>query len=324
MKALVTGSTGFIGSHLVPYLESMGDHVTGWGFKAGPDITDEAALRTALQDQSLDAVFHLAGQSNVHESWQNPATTFSVNAGGTLALLAALRETNPAARVLLMSSAEVYGKVAPTELPLTEDRLLTPSSPYGASKSAAEQLAVQAWHGFGQEVITGRAFNHIGPGQAPTFVTSAIAERIARNEQDGGTDVQIGNLSATRDFIDVRDAVVAHRQLILNGSPGEAYNICRGEETAVSTLANLLLEASTTTQSFVSDPARLRPSDVPRHFGSPDKIEKATGWVASTPLEHSTRDVLNDWRSIVTQERGTEEDLNQPNPQNAYREKDPT
>jgi len=303
VKSLVTGSTGFIGTHLVPHLQSMGDEVVGWGHQTGPEITDQTAMAAALDGLELDAVFHLAGQSNVHQSWQHPGPTFATNAVGTLALLAALRSTNPTARVLLMSSAEVYGKVASTELPITEDHKLPPASPYGASKAAAEHLAVQAWHGCGQEVITGRAFNHIGPGQAPSFVTSAIAERIARNEHDGHTEVPVGNLTATRDFIDVRDAVVAHRQLMLRGQPGEAYNICRGEEVAVATLADLMLRASTTAQTFVTDPDRLRPSDVPRHFGSPVKIRQATGWAASTPFEDSVQDVLNDWRSKIAEEK---------------------
>ena len=181
-------------------------------------------------------------------------------------------------RVLAVSSADVYGKVTSRELPLTEDSPLRPASPYAASKVAADYLGLQAWLGHGLRVLRVRAFNHLGPGQTDKFVAPALASRIARNELQGGDVLTVGNLSARRDFTDVRDVVRAYRLLIESGEPGEVYNVCSGTDLAVQELADKLLALAAGRCGFEQDPKLLRPVDIPVLRGDHTRLTKATGW----------------------------------------------
>ena len=199
MKALVTGAAGFVGRHLVSHLADMGDEVIGIDREHGVDLLDPAGLEQAVRDASPEAVYHLGGWSDVGASWHEPLAAFRVNAEGTLNLLAASRAAG-VERVLIVSSADVYGKVSLRELPLTEDAPFRPVTPYAASKIAADQLGLQAWLGYELATIRVRAFNHLGPGQTNRFVCPALAERIALNEMDGGEVVPVGNLTPRRDF----------------------------------------------------------------------------------------------------------------------------
>ena len=297
MRVLVTGSGGLVGGHLCAHLEACGDEVEAWsGGPDSPDITDLDALRTALTGASFDAVVHLAAQSRVDLSWSQPAETMAVNAGGTANLIDAIAETGSAPRVLVMSSAEVYGRVDETMLPIVEDAPLRPRTPYGVSKVATEQLAFLLGAERGVDVVVCRPFNQIGPGQAPTFVTAAFAGQVAANERAGGGVIEVGNLSATRDFLDVRDAVQAYRLLLAQGVPGEAYNVAAGREAPVSALLDGLLASSTIAQEVVVDEARFRPNDLARMFGSSAKLTAATGWVPQRDLDETLADVLDEWR----------------------------
>ena len=211
MRALVTGAAGFVGRHLVGHLESMGDDVVGVDRHDGPDLLDAAALDAFVADVAPDAVYHLAGWSDVGGSWSEPRAAFAVNAEGTLNLLQACRSAPPAC----------CRSAAPTSTaacrwpscPSTEDAPLRPVTPYAVSKVAADFLGLQATLGYGLDVMRVRAFNHLGPGQTNRFVAPAIAERIARNEFDGSEVVPVGNLTPRRDFTDVRDVVRAYRLL---------------------------------------------------------------------------------------------------------------
>jgi len=241
-------------------------------------------------------VYHLAGFAHVGQSWDRPAEVFRVNAEGTLNVLEAARPTQ--ARVLVVSSAEVYGNVTPDDLPLAEDSPVRPVSPYAASKAAAETLAVQAWLGRGTHAVVARPFNHTGPGQSPEFVVPAFARRIA--EASAGGVLKVGNLAPRRDLTDVRDVVRAYRLLVEHGEPGTAYNVCSGADVAIEELVNLMVDVAGLTGKvrLEVDPDLLRPADVPVLRGDPSRIQQATGWAPEIPLDQTLKDVLNaTWRT---------------------------
>jgi GDP-4-dehydro-6-deoxy-D-mannose reductase len=206
-------------------------------------------------------------------------------------------------RVLAVSSADVYGPVPEAELPITEDRPLRPVSPYGASKASADLIALQAFLGHGLPVVRVRPFNHLGPGQSDHFVAPALASRIARAEQAGEHHITVGNLSARRDFTDVRDVVRAYRLLVERGEPGEVYNVCSGREVAIQEVADRLVARTEGPMTLVPDPDLLRPVDTPRLCGDPSRLRAATGWSPEIPLEVTLADVLDDWRARVRAER---------------------
>jgi len=287
-----------VGRHLLAHLEACGDEVVGVDRHDGPDLLDPPALVRFVGDLRPEAVYHLAGWSDVGASWHEPLDAFRANADGTLNLLqACVRAEVP--RVLSVSSADVYGKVALADLPLTEGADLRPVTPYAASKVAADYLGLQAFLGYGLDVLRIRAFNHLGPGQTSRFVASAIAERIAGNELDGTEVVPVGNLSPRRDFTDVRDVVRAYRLLIEHGEAGEAYNVCSGVDIAISDLAERLLALAERPMRLEEDPALQRPVDVPVLRGDPSKVHKATGWEPTIPLEQTLADLLAEWRARV-------------------------
>ncbi|MCP4435866.1 MAG: NAD-dependent epimerase/dehydratase family protein [Actinomycetia bacterium] len=299
MRALITGAGGFVGAHLQRHLEDSGDDPLPTDRSTdGLDILDAPALLERFRKVTPDVVYHLAGASDVGGSWETPQITFRANAEGTLNVLWAAREAG-VERVLTVGSADVYGKVSPDELPLTETSPLRPTSPYAASKVAAEAVAEQAFLGFGQQAVRARPFNHLGPGQSTRFVAPALAERIARNERDGETRLAVGNLSSKRDFTDVRDVVRAYRLLMVDGAAGEIYNVCSGSAIAVEDLAESLIELSTLDQELVADPALQRPVDIPVLLGDSDRLRKATGWAPQVPLETTLADLLDDMRQRV-------------------------
>jgi GDP-4-dehydro-6-deoxy-D-mannose reductase len=197
----------------------------------------------------------------------------------------------------VVSSADVYGAVAEHDLPIVETTPLRPVSPYAASKVAADFLGLQAFLGRGLGVLRVRAFNHLGPGQTDKFVASALASRIAHNEIDGTDVLPIGNLSARRDFTDVRDVVRAYRMLVTDGTPGEVYNVCSGSDSAVQDLAEMLLSGASRPMRFETDESLLRPVDVPVLRGDHTKLTDATGWEPNIPLAQTLADLLDDWRA---------------------------
>jgi GDP-4-dehydro-6-deoxy-D-mannose reductase len=299
MKALVTGAHGFVGRHLVSHLEANGDEVTSVDRgEHGPDITDAEGVHALLEDLKPEVVYHLAGWADVGGSWKAPVEAFRANAEGTLNVLTAAADVG-VSRVLAVSSADVYGKVDPGELPLTEDSPLRPASPYAVSKVAADYLGLQAWLGRGLPVLRVRAFNHLGPGQTDKFVAPALASRIAHAERDGGEVLTVGNLSARRDFTDVRDVVRAYRLLMESGEPGEVYNVCSGVDLAVQDLADRLLAQATVPLRFETDPELLRPVDVPVLRGSHARLTAATGWEPEISIDRTLTDLLEDWRARV-------------------------
>lgn len=293
MRAFVTGGSGFVGGWLQSHLAASGDTVVA----PNVDVTDAAALRAALMDARPDAVYHLAALTHVGESWREPEQTFVVNALGTLHLLEAARALEAPPRVLLVCSAEVYGVVGADRLPIAEGTPLRPVTPYAVSKVAAEFLGLQAFLAHRVPVVRVRAFNHVGPGQAPTFVVSSLARQIALAERDGGRTLSVGNLTPRRDFTDVRDVVRAYRLLVERGEAGEVYNVCSGEDVAIEDLARRLLALAGLRLELRVDPELVRPVEVEVLRGDPGRLRAATGWAPEIALDETLSAVLNYWRS---------------------------
>jgi GDP-4-dehydro-6-deoxy-D-mannose reductase len=293
VRALVTGAKGFVGSWLTAHLVESGDDVVAIDHEV--DITDGEALRAAVVDAAPDVVYHLAALTSVGRSWTDPSEVFRVNAVGTLYLLEAARSCAHPPRVLVTSSAEVYGAVPPDLLPVTEGAPLAPVTPYAASKVAAEYLGVQAYLAHGLPVLRMRPFNHVGPGQSSAFVVSALAERIVEARRAGAESIVVGNLTARRDLTDVRDVVRAYRLLAERGVAGEVYNVCSGRDIAIADVALQLQSLAGVELRFDLDPALSRPVDVPVVRGDYAKLHEATGWEPRLSLERTLLDVLEQW-----------------------------
>ena len=296
MRALVTGSRGFVGTHLVAHLNACADDVIEMDRVIGsPPIEDASAIAALIAEAKPEAVYHLAGQSDVAGSWDDPMGTFQTNADGTLHIVRACIDTG-VERLLSVTSSDIYGVVDTDDLPITEQAPLQPVSPYAASKAAAEMVCIQGFWGHGLGVIRARAFNHLGPGQSDRFLAPALAARIVGNERSGNTTVPVGNLSARRDFTDVRDVVRAYRLLITEGTPGEAYNVCSGQDVAVSEIADTLLGLANTPMTLEQDQRLFRPVDVPVVRGDSAKLRAATGWTPEIALADTLGDLLADAR----------------------------
>jgi GDP-4-dehydro-6-deoxy-D-mannose reductase len=295
VRSLITGGRGFVGTWLAAYLREQGDEVVAIDYEV--DVTDPVALLEAVTAAAPDAIYHLAALTHVGDSWKDPLQVLQVNVIGTAALLAAARQCGTDPRILVTSSAEVYGAVTdPSLMPLDELTPTAPLTPYAASKLAAEALIGQAFRGHGQEVIVVRPFNHIGPGQTPNFAVPALAKRIVEADRRGDSSISVGNLAARRDFTDVRDVVKAYRMLIDSGTPGEVYNVCSGHDVAIEEIATTLLRLAGTSLEFKTDPALTRPVEVPVLRGDPTRLQHATGWKPEIPLDQTLADVLEYWR----------------------------
>ena len=296
MRSLITGGRGFVGTWLAEHLRDCGDDVVQIDQEV--EITDPAALLTAVTDAAPEAIYHLAAMTHVGQSWDEPLRALEVNVMGTGALLAAARRCGTDPKILVTSSAEVYGAVTdPSLLPLTEEQPTSPLTPYAASKLAGEALCTQAWLGHGQRVVTVRPFNHIGPGQSPNFAVSALSKRIVDADRSGATEIPVGNLTARRDFTDVRDVVRSYRMLIESGAPGGIYNVCSGKDVAIQEIADRLLAQAGSSVKLVSDPSLMRPVEVPVLRGDPRHLMEATEWCPQLSLDQTLADVLAYWRA---------------------------
>lgn len=277
MRALVTGSRGFVGTWLRAHLVAAGDEVVELPIDL--DITDRAAIGTWMRTHGtgVEACYHLAAQASVARSFDDPGHTWLINAVGTQFLVEALAAAAPAATLLVVSSSEVYGAPAPDELPVDEHAPLRPSSPYAASKVGAEAAGLEGAWGRGLRVVIARPFNHIGPGQSEAFVIPSLVRRVVEAHRNGERVIRVGNLDARRDFSDVRDVVAAYRALVVDGRDRGAYNVCSGEAYSIREVLELILRAAATPVEVVVDPALLRPVDVPMIVGNPARLLADTG-----------------------------------------------
>jgi GDP-4-dehydro-6-deoxy-D-mannose reductase len=298
VRVLVTGAAGFAGTWLVRALLADGHTVVAASQEGHPppagggevewiplDVTSAESVAAAVERAAPEQVYHLAGQASVAGSFSDPLGTWDVNATGTLRLAAAL----PAgARLLVVSSAEVYGVVPDDEQPIGEDRPLRPYNPYAASKAAAEMAALQARG----PVVVARSFNHTGPGQDERFAVASFARQLARIREEGGEPVlRVGNLSARRDLLDVRDVARAYVRLMNEGQAGQVYNVCSGRAVAMSDAAEQLIALSGTGARLEVDPKRVRPVDVPLLCGSGARL-RALGWAPEIAFRDTLADLL--------------------------------
>ena len=290
MRAVITGGRGFVGGHLARHLSDVGDEVHVIDREV--DVTDRAALTTALEAVRPDVVYHLAAMTSVAESWSRPAEFTRVNVLGTAHLLDAAHEVVPQARVVLVSSSEVYGAVGLDDLPLSESSVTRPANPYSTSKLEAELVGREAVRTRRQHIVVARPFNHIGPGQSINFVVPALVRRMLDATAEGLHFIMVGDLSTRRDFSDVRDVVRAYRLLAEWGRPGEAYNVASGHDIALSDVAEEIRRCINPQLEMLVDPELLRPVEVPVSRGSFAKLHEATGWEPVIPLSQSLDDVI--------------------------------
>ena len=315
MRALITGVGGFAGSHLADYLLSQIDWqvsgcvLPGWDCShldrrvtcIELDLRDRLAVRSTLERIAPDMIFHLAAQAFVPVSWDDPWDTLENNIRSQANLLDGLVKLGARPRLLVVGSNEEYGLVRPEDLPLNENSPLRTNNPYAVSKVTQDWLGLAYFLSHQIPVVRVRPFNHIGPRQSENFVVPAFARQIAMIEAGKQEPVvRVGNLSARRDFTDVRDTVRGYYLALTKGEPGEVYNIGSGRSRAIQEILDILVSYSRVSLHVEQDPTRMRPSDTPEIRCDPTKFHKTTGWQPHISLEQSLRDVLDDWRARMT------------------------
>ncbi len=303
MRVLVIGANGFVGPHLCRTLERAGDDVVPLIGVGGParhpdtdasaiDVRKLRAVTEAIERAKPDAIVHLAGVSSVAYSHDDPVGTFEVNALGALNVCMALRACAPAARLLYVSSSEVYGAV-PGGAVATEQTPLAPCSPYAASKVAAETVCIQFARSYGLHVVCARPYSHIGAGQAPTFAIPSFARQLLEARRAGhAATLSVGNLDPVRDFSHVVDVTAAYRVLLQRGIAGDVYNVCSGQGRSVRSMLDELAELAGVPADVRVDPAKLRPVDIPFMVGDATKL-RALGWAPRLTVRDALTDLLS-------------------------------
>lgn len=315
MKSLIIGGAGFVGAYLVRYLKNdLGQDVVVTKMPREQvnvdgvdmseiqvcdlDILDKEAVVALFCKVHPDCIYHLAAQSSVSVSWKNPELTIDVNVKGGVNILEALRELDYKPRVLFIGSGEEYGHILPDETPIKEDNVSRPGNIYAATKACQNMLARIYADAYDLDVMMVRAFNHIGPNQLPLFVVADFCKQVAEIEAGNREPIiKVGNLSARRDFTDVRDVVRAYALLMESGRAGETYNIGSGHAIAIEDLLRCILDNSSVDIRVEVDPEKLRPVDVPIIEADTTKIYKETGWQPEIPLEQTIRETLDFWRN---------------------------
>jgi len=315
-KALITGITGFVGSHMAELLLEEGfevhglcrwrsrteniDHIKGKIHLIEGDLLDSHSLQKLMMDVRPEYVFHLAAQSFVPASWTSPAVTLEINIVGSCNLFEAIRAAKLNPLIQIACSSEEYGLVKPEEVPIKETNPLRPLSPYGVSKLAMDYLGYQYFRSYNMQIVRTRGFNHTGPRRGEVFAESSFAKQIAEIEKGLKEPViLVGNLEAERDYTDVRDMVRGYLMAVERGEPGEVYNICSGKAIKIKKVLEILLSFSKVKVEIKEDPNRLRPSDVPILLGDNSKFIQKTNWKPQYPLEKTLEDLLNYWREKI-------------------------
>jgi GDP-4-dehydro-6-deoxy-D-mannose reductase len=313
---LVTGVSGFVGGHLAEHLVAVGDLVVGisssgrWPAELAHlgrtvrlerfDLVDsgEAELAELVRRKQPEVIYHLAAQSNPQQSVADPRGTWSLNLGGSLNLLEAVKASGLKPRVVLVSTGLCYGNPAPELIPVREDCPLRPNNSYAASKAAADLLGIQHHLAHGAEVVIVRPFNHAGPRQSPRYVLAALATQVVDVEAGRRPCVEVGNLEVVRDFTDVRDVVRAYRLLAAHGTPGEIYNLGSGRGTKIADALEHFRSLARGPVAVRVDPDRVRPVDLPFLVADSSKLRAATGWEPSFPIEQTLADMLEFCRAV--------------------------
>ena len=310
MKALVVGGGGFVGPYLVRHLkDELGYEVTvtkteketlamDGAVVKNLDILDKNQISELLNEEKPDYLFHLAAQSSVAYSWKNPTLTDDVNIKGCVNLLEAVKDADEKPRVLLIGSGEEYGHIKKDECPIIEDNVLRPGNIYAATKSCQNMLGKIYSDAYGLDIMMVRAFNHIGPNQTPVFVVADFCKQVADIEKGKQEPViYVGNLSAKRDFTDVRDVVKAYALLVKGGKRGETYNVGRGHAVAIEDILKEIVSMSDKDIEVKVDEKKLRPVDVPIIEPDIEKIKKEVGWEPVIELRQTLEETLEYWRS---------------------------
>lgn len=316
MKALITGISGFAGSHLAELLIEKGYEVFGTFFDKSTfsnfngfvnkikvyrcDIRNYDALKNITEDVKPDEIYHLEAISFIPTSLNDPKLTFDTNLYGTLNLYQAVIDLEMNPMILFIGSADEYGIVNENDLPIKEEYPLNPMNPYSISKVSADFLSLAYFRYYHLNIIRVRPFNHIGPRQSPEFVCSDFAKQIAEIEKGLREPIiKVGNLKAKRDFTDIRDMVRGYWLALDKGEPGEVYNICSERAIQIKGLLNHLLELSSRKVEIMKDPKRMRPSDNPILQGDSSKFRRRSGWKAEILLDNTLKDILELWRKVL-------------------------
>ena len=318
MRALITGITGFAGSHLAEYLLAEHPDVEVYGTHRWrsrmenvehlrskvklleADLRDYTSMHAALERSRPDVIFHLAAQSFVPSSWTAPNDTLTTNVSGQTNLFEAVRALRLDPVIQIACSSEQYGLVLPGETPIKETNPLRPLSPYAVSKVAQDYLGYQYFQSYGLKVVRTRGFNHTGPRRGHVFVTSNFCSQVAAIELGLQEPViRVGNIDAIRDFTDVRDMVRAYWLAVTKAKPGEVYNIATGNGIAIREMLERLISLANVEVKIETDPERLRPSDVEVLIGDASKFKADTGWEPRIPFDQTLRDLLDYWRHTL-------------------------
>ena len=309
MKAMIIGAAGFVGGYLADAIRQ--DLLCDVVVTKLPheklsrqdlevrnlDILNPIAIFELLKEERPDYIFHLAAQSSISYSWKNPSLTVDVNVKGSLNVLNAVRQLDYSPKVLVIGSGEEYGHIRPGAVPIAETEFPRPGNIYAATKACQNMMATIYAQAYGLQLVMVRAFNHVGPHQAEIFVVSDFCKQVAMIEKGLQEPVmRVGNLAAKRDFTDVRDVVHAYTRLVQFGVSGETYNVGSGHAIPIQSVLDAIVAQSSVKIAVETDPAKLRPVDVPIIEADTRKIFDATGWKPTIPLEQTIADTLDVWR----------------------------
>ena len=302
MRALITGSQGFVGRYLRRELEANGYEVLGLDLQAGPDTIQADLLKPEEMKEVIsqikpDAVFHLAGQADVAKSWKIPQKTMEINVIGAVNLMEAVRALAPAVRMVMVGSSDQYGNLGEAGQCVRETLETNPQTPYAVSKKAQEEMAKVYVRSYGMNICMTRSFNHGGAGQRLGFLIPDFAAGVVRVELGEAQSVRVGNLASRRDFTHVKDVVRAYRLLAEKGRPGEVYNVGSGVTHGAQEILDKLRAMASCPIPVEQDPAQMRPSDTPVICCDHSKLTDDTGWEPEIPLEVILSDTLREWRS---------------------------
>jgi GDP-4-dehydro-6-deoxy-D-mannose reductase len=307
MRCLITGATGFVGRHLARALMAAGHHVEGLARHPtdaifpvhAADLTQGVGVEATLGTARPDWVFHLAAFANVGASFKDPSAAWTGNLTATQELYAAILRLGQKPRILHVSTCAVYGDLPPGVSAFTEDAPLRPTSPYAASKAAADLLAYQQTHNYGLDIVRVRPFNHIGPGQAADYAAASFARQIAAAERGGSTVIVGKDLSPYRDLSDVRDMVRAYIRLLEVGQKGEVYNAGSGQMYQIRDVLNRLIKLAHVSCTWKEEGDPDRTGDTKKTAADTRKLRAETGWTPNYSLDQSLADLLDDWRRRV-------------------------
>lgn len=303
MKALITGSLGFVGKYLREELENNGYEVIGLDILPGEgtiqvDILDSEQVCQIIAKERPDAIFHLAGQADVGKSWKIPQKTMEINVIASINLMEAVRAYNPSVRMVLIGSSDQYGNLLEAGADVREDLEMKPQSPYAISKRAQEEMAKLYAKNYGMNICMTRSFNHGGAGQRTGFMIPDFASGIVKIERGEADSLSVGNLSSQRDFTHVRDVVRAYRLIAEKGQRGEVYNVGSGKTYSAQEVLDLLRSMAKCEIPTHQDPSRMRPSDTPVICCNHDKLTAHTGWQPELSMRTIAEDTLHYYRGL--------------------------